>query len=303
MQAGRIIGPEGIPIPSGNGAAPVNRPAPQNQSMTFDVTTTSNLPDITTGYHLGPTINGTATDVITIMTVDPFMPTIETPPTGATDPNEGTIDPAGASVTLPANSIWLVGDTVNDTPPMQVGDLVLFKNSRGMAIQTVTRKDATHVYFDAGDWFNFNQRSASQGTVIQIKDTANTNTAWQEKTTMFRVTMLSYYIDNTTSPGVPRLVRQVNHFAAQVLAGVVEDLDLTYDLVDGVNNPAGIPSLPYTDAVAGVTYNSNQIRKVNISLGVRSETITKSTGDYVHHHISTSADVRSLASVDRYVAQ
>ncbi len=303
MQAGRIIGPEGVPVPTGGGATPIQRPAPPGTTMTFNLATTTNLPDITTGYQLGPAVNGTQTDTVTLITVDAFMPPIETPPTGVIDPNEGTLDPAGGFVTLPATSIWLTGDPVNDTPAMNVGDLVLFKNPRGMALQTVTRKDSTHIYFDANDWFNFNQRNAPQGTVMQIKDTASTTTPWIEKTTLFRLLMMTYYVDNVTTPSAPRLVRVLNHFTPQALAGVVEDLDLTYDLVDGTNNPAEIPSLPYTDTTAGVTYNSNQIRKVNIHVGVRSEMISRPTQDYVRNHISTSVDVRSLASVDRYVAQ
>lgn len=303
MQAGRIIGPEGVPVPNGGGVTPISRPAPPGLSMTFDLSTTTNLPDITTGYLLGPSVNGQNTDMITILTVDPFMPPIETPPTGGTDPNEGTIAPDGSNVTLPSNSLWITGDPLNDTPAMQVGDLVLYKNPRGMAIQTVTSKDATHIYFAANDWFNFNQRTAPAGSLMQIKDTTSTATAWVEKTSLFRLVMITYYVDNTTTPGAPRLVRQVNNFTPQALAGVVEDLDLTYDLVDGVNNPADIPSLPYTDATAGVTYNSNQIRKVNIHVGVRSELLSRPTEDYVRNHISTSVDVRSLASLDRYVAQ
>lgn len=301
MQAGRIIGPEGVPIPSGAGAQPVRRPGPPGTNLTFDVASTTNLPDITTGRNIGPNVNGQTTDMITIMTVDPFMPTVETPPTGATDPNEGTLDPAGGYVTLPANSLWLVGDQANDTPPVHVGDLVLFKNPRGMAVQTVTRMDGTHIYFDANDWFNFNQRNATQGTVMQIKDVQNTTSAWSEKTSLFRLMLVTYYVDATTTPTAPRLMRVVNNFTPQALAGVIEDLDFTFDLVDGVNNPVEIPELPYTDATAGVTYNANQIRKVNVRVGVRSESISRVTNDYVRNHIFTSVDVRSLASVDRYV--
>jgi prepilin-type N-terminal cleavage/methylation domain-containing protein len=303
MQAGRVIGPEGIPVPNGTGAQAIIRPAPPGESLTFDLSTTTNLPDITTGDQQGPEINGVATDMITLMTVDAFMPVIETPPTGSVDPNEGTIDPAGAFITLPANSIWMIGDVTNDTPAVEVGDLVLFKNPRGMAIQTVTSKDATHIYFAANDAFRFNQRTAPQGTVMQIKDTSSTSTPWVEKTTLFRVMMITYYVDKVTTPSLPRLVRKVNDFAPQALAGVVEDLDLTYDLVDGIYNPTDIPSLPYTDVVHSVTYNSNQIRKVNIHVGVRSEMISRPTQDFIRNHISTSVDVRSLASVDRYVAQ
>lgn len=303
MQAGRIIGPEGIPVPNGSGAAAITRPAPPGQSMTFNVATTTNLPDITTGHQIGPIVNGTPTDMVTILTVDPFMPTIETPPSGSTDPNEGTIATGGDFVTLPSNSIWLIGDTANDTPAMNVGDLVLFKNARGMAIQTVTRKDSTRLYFDANDYFKFNQRSVSQGTIMQIKHSASTSTAWTEQTTLFRVMMITYYVDNVTTPSSPRLVRKVNNFTPQALAGVVEDMDLSYDLVDGVNNPAEIATLPFTDTTAGVTYTANQIRKVNIHVGVRSEAISRPTTDYLRNHISTAVDVRSLASIDVYVAQ
>jgi len=311
MQAGRIIGPEGIPVPTGAGVQSFARPGPTS-GMTFntvvDDDTTLNLPSITTGYQQGPTINGSRTDIVTIMTVDEFMPMIQTPPVTAGSPTqvEATIAPNGQSVTLPANSPWLTGDTTNDTPPIQVGDLVLFKNPQGMALLTVTSVDSTHIYFASGspaDWFHFNQFGVPQVPMILIKQVVDTSSVWTQKTTMFRALMITYYVDNTTTPGAPRLTRQVNHFPAQALAGVVEDLDLTYDLVDGVNNPTDIPSLPYTDAVAGVTYNSNQIRKVNIHMGVRSEAMSKPAQDYVRNHISTAVDVRSLASVDRYVTQ
>jgi hypothetical protein len=42
------------------------------------------------------------------------------------------------------------------------------------------------------------------------------------------------------------------------------------------------------------------IKKVNIHVGVRSESISKPAQDYVRNHISTAVDVRSLASIDRY---
>lgn len=309
MQAGRIIGTEGIPMPTGNATA-FSRPGPSalTFSLIADADTTLNLPSITTGYQLGPRINGTSTDIITIMTVDEFMPVISTPPavSGSPTPIEGTIAPNGQSVTLPLNSLWLTGDTVNDSAKMQVGDLVLVKNALGTALQTITSMDSTHIYFGNNlDWFHFNQFSASQVPIILIKQTPTTTSVWgtNDKTSLFRAMMITYYVDNTTTPGSPRLMRQVNHYTPQALAGIVEDLDVTYDLVDGINNPTNITSLPFTDAVAGVTYNSNQIRKVNLHLGVRSETISKPAQDYVRNHISTSVGVRSLASVARYVSQ
>ena len=87
--------------------------------------------------------------------------------------------------------------------------------------------------------------------------------------TIYRLTMVTYYVDATTTPGTPRLTRMINHFPPQALAGVVEDLDITYDLVDGVDQSGERPvAALYAD---GLTYTANQIRKVNLHIGVRSE--------------------------------
>src|SRR5436190_24014633 len=43
LQAGRGIIPGGIPIPSGNGAAPINRPSPLDRALTFNNTTATTL--------------------------------------------------------------------------------------------------------------------------------------------------------------------------------------------------------------------------------------------------------------------
>jgi hypothetical protein len=182
-------------------------------------------------------------------------------------------------------------------------------------MQTVTSVDSTHIYFapnNTNDWFNFNQPTAPKWPMSKIKNgsaTAAIGTgAFGSAVTLMRALMITYYVDNTQPAGcptttrcIPRLTRALNKFTPQALAGVVEDLDLTYDLVDSVNNPTNIPSLPYTDgAVPPNVYNSNQIRKVNIHVGVRSEIMSKPTLDYVRNHVTTSVDVRNLASIDRY---
>ena len=83
---------------------------------------------------------------------------------------QAAIQKDGSQLTLPNTSVWLVGDPANDTPPIGIGDLILFKNNFGMSIQTVTSVDATHIYFaqnSANDWFHFNQRSTSlAGTAL-----------------------------------------------------------------------------------------------------------------------------------------
>src|SRR5262249_54881267 len=78
MMAGRIGAAEGIPVPNSGGAGAIKRPGPPGTSLTFslvtdpDDNTTLELPAIIPGYHLGPTINGSTTDVVTMITVDEF---------------------------------------------------------------------------------------------------------------------------------------------------------------------------------------------------------------------------------------
>jgi hypothetical protein len=254
--------------------------------------------------------------MITIMTVDEFMPVVTTPVTTVGSAAQATISADGTSIQFAAASQWIDGDTVADTPKIKVGDLVLYVGQNGNAIQTVTSIDTVNhrLNFASGDlvndYFHFNQPNATTGVtrpLAWLKDPAAAalagNAAWQvapssTPVTLFKALMITYYVDNTTTPGTPRLTRVVNHFPPQALAGVVEDLDLTYDLYDGVVNPTAVTSLPYT--LNGVTYTESQIRKVNIHVGVRSETISKPTQDYVRNHITTSVNVRSLAAVDKY---
>ena len=80
--------------------------------------------------------------------------------------------------------------------------------------------------------------------------------------------MLTYYLDNVTVPGEPRLTRQLNFFAPQAVAGVVDDLTITYDLVDDSLNPVhpvDQTSLPVT--INGKIFGANQIRKANLRVG------------------------------------
>ena len=107
LMAGRIIGTEGIAMPTGPGIT-FARPGPvaMNFAMVADGDPTLQLPSITTGYQLGPDRStARTTDMITILTVDEFMPIVTTPPTDAADAAgaEATISPDGTYVTFAAD--------------------------------------------------------------------------------------------------------------------------------------------------------------------------------------------------------
>jgi Tfp pilus assembly protein PilW len=305
MQAGRKIPTGGIPIPSGAGALNINRPTwPSGPAYTFNSINSSMLLTVTTGKNLGPTITST-TDMITFLMIDPLLG--ETNVRDATTskcapasyPNSAALLSTGASMNVAGTTStsgwnWLTGDPTNGVAPIAVGDLVWF-NTGNTAIRMVTSKDASNIFFDTGDWFNFNQTGAANGTLQKLR--SGSPARFPCGFAAARLLMYTYYIDPGTATTPPRLMRVINNGTPQALAGVVEDMDFTYDLVDGSVNPVRIPSLPYTDTTPNpdLTYTATQARKVNIHLGVRSETISPETKDYLRAQVNTVVSLRNLA--------
>ena len=284
VQAGRGIPTGGIPIPSGAGVQPLYRPGPA-ESYTFDNVTATTLPVLIPGPAMGPVIDGRPTDMISILVADAILPTLtvnSTPPVAG----QATLSDDGASLDVGDTVEWMTDVGMG----VSIGDLIMFTNALGNAIQTVTAiTNGSVVEFGANDVFNFNQRTAPQGSIVQIRSAGSF-----PQTTAQRVLLLTYYVDNVTTPDVPRLVRRVNAQPAQALAGVVEDLEFSYDLVDGITNPSDLkaPVFPNT---------ANQIRKVNLHIGVRSDRRSSLRQDYMRHHLSTVISIRSLAFVNRYL--
>jgi prepilin-type N-terminal cleavage/methylation domain-containing protein len=299
--AGRGIPIGGIPIPSGVGAGPILRPSPPGASYIFDNVGATTLTALTSGAGLGPTIDGQATDIITILTIDPILDSCLGAPLSAqpagTPGGVPMMAPDGSSLNVgtglgcidPSGGTWIAGSSTQ--APVKKGDLLLFTDPNGRnAIQTVTGADATTLYFasSADDAFGFNQPAAEAGSITPLLGDA---------LSVQRVVMYTYYLD--PSGGTPRLMRRYNMATPQMLAGVVEDLQLSFDLVDGLANPTNVPDLPFTSA-SGVTYSANQIRKVSVQLGVRSEKMSTRVRDYLRNHLSTVVSIRNLAYVDRY---
>jgi hypothetical protein len=191
----------------------------------------------------------------------------------------------GSSITVNA------GTPISGVPnAIQAGDLIAFSNGLGNTLQYASRVNGQTVFFDAGDPLNLNQPAVNQGSIKPLKDPI---TGIFPPTTATRVWLVTYYIDTTTDPTTPRLIRRINNRAGQTVALVIEDLQLTYDLVDGVTNPAGVdtPAAPNSP---------NQIRRANIYMAGRSSAKIKKTRDYLRRNLTTQVSLRSLSFVDRY---
>jgi hypothetical protein len=286
LQAGRNIPIGGIAIPTGPEAYSIKRPSPPGLQYYFNNDTAATLEAITTGFGLGPTVSGRPTDIVTIVMDDPTLPPLLLKPS-STSGSIPKLASDGSFFTVGTQTSWIAGDLANGIAPVKPGDLIYFLNA-GTALQTVTKVTSNTVYFEQNDAFNLNQRWVDAGSITQILGS---------DMTARRVLMYTYYIHADT-PGVPRLKRVLNHFAPQALAGVVEDLEISYDLVDRVSNPTNVRDLPYVHN--GLTYTSSQIRKANVHIGVRSETWSDRDSDYFRNHVSTVVGIRNLAHVDRY---
>lgn len=274
IQTGQGIPTGGVPIPNGAGAQAVRRPSPAGQTYTFSPSAV--IPALTPGAGLGPLVGGQPTDMVTVLYADITLPLNTAPLTFiAADGSRATVDPS-IPITSPDTAV-------------RPGDLILFTNALGNALQEVTRTDGGQtMFFDAGDALNLNQPGASEGTLVQLQ----TAPGQYPPTTATRLVMVTYYLD-VTDPTSPRLVRQVGAGTPLAIALGIENFQLSYDLVDGVTNP--------TNVKTPVDPNSPQeIRKANVFLTARSEMPHRITRQFLRNSLSTQVSLRSLSFVDRY---
>ncbi|MEZ5318777.1 MAG: hypothetical protein R2752_15365 [Vicinamibacterales bacterium] len=275
IQAGQGIPLGGIPIPSGAGANLVNRPGPPAAGLTFDPAWTA-LPAVSPGGSLGPVVLGVPTDIVTLLYADRTLFLNEFPLT--------TVAADGSSMTVNAATSIAGADGI------KVGDLIMLTNAQGNALQVVTGTDgAQTVFFASGDAFTLNDRTAAQGTILNLQSSPGV----YPPTTATRITMVSYYLDTVTDPEVPRLIRQVNQNAPLAIGLGAENLQFTYDLVDGTTNPSNVEMPP-------VGFSPNQIRKANLYLASRSLEVSPNTQNFVRNSLATDVGFRSLSFVDRY---
>src|SRR6185295_368563 len=153
VQTGEAIPRGGIPMPSGPGIVAIKRPGPPGSAFTFPATS-STMPALQPGGSMGPVVLGVNTDIATLLYADPTLQLNQWPLTA--------IAADGSTMTVDART------PITGVDGLKVGDLILFSNAFGTAVQMITAVSGGQtVTFGTGDPLNFNQRTATAGTVMQ----------------------------------------------------------------------------------------------------------------------------------------
>lgn len=255
----------GVSVPNGDGVDQIVRPSPDDTQWFFPAHYTV-LPAVSTGNGIGPAVNGVATDVVTLLYEDRSLSFSGVVP---------NIPASGASMNL-GNDF--------DTDRIADGDLIRFGNG---AMQEVTNVAGNTVHFHQDAASNLNQRDAPEGSVMALKGESPTF----PDLPVSRVLMITYYV-STPANGLPRLIRRVNYGPERVIAIGIENLQFSWDVVNGADNPTNVDS--FADASEGL------IRKANIFMSARSQATSASNGQPTRSSLTTQVSLRSMAFVSRY---
>lgn len=331
QQAGTGIPTGGIPIPFTSPCGttqPINRPK-LNGTTTFPypgATCESSIPAVEPGNELGPAItapdaiSGTPanpnsiTDEITVLYADNLVgldaKPVNQPPTAspanAGCPN-GSLSYAGTTLTVifDVNCVNLTNSTSgNSIITINPGDLIAFQNANGTALLWVSTVSGQTLTFQAGDPFDLNGRTDSAGTIRQLETggpSCGGAASCFPPTLATRIWMITYYLDNVTAPPYTRLIRQVNMpsgtsiYPPTPVGETLENLQFTYNFVDGVTNPANQVAVP-------VGNSESNIRAVNVYLAARASQPVQVGNNmiYARSNLMSQISLRSLAYVNNY---
>jgi hypothetical protein len=323
MQAGEGIPQGGVSLPYSGATSAINRPG---TAGTFPVAYTT-LPAITPGYQTGQfatslnpatgaTLTGVKTDIINIIYADNILqdtanhylysyPVAQAFP--STPVCAGTINATGASVTL-APACFIMPGATN---PITTGNLIMFHNQNGTALEYVTSVAGQTINFSAGDPAGLNQTGKTFGTVANLA----TSPGVFPPTIVIRVWMVTYYID-ATNPQDPQLIRQVNYpnYPAGgpvnpplAIADDIENLAFSYAITNSTDPAGTYPTNQFANGSGNASQpilpdTPAQIRAANVFLAGRSEqTYTAlSAPQYLRNNLSTQVSIRSLSFTDAF---
>jgi prepilin-type N-terminal cleavage/methylation domain-containing protein len=311
LPAGRVVG-----LPNGGPSTPIQLPGPPGTNYELEGpsfcppdpndpnpdTTCEQMSAIIPGPGLGHQLgeNGTPTDVVWTLAADSAFERVPL----------ARFAPTGRFIEI-SPSVNITDGGPDDLHP---GDLIMLTKGSASVLLQVTEVDGQQVKFANGDSMAMNQSASYNGTMHSMSDYAPPDDDANGKiyTQATRIRMTSYYIDAQTNPLRPRLVRRMNNgdpyvfdnTLGTVVAFDIENFQITYDLADGVTNPANVrmteADLNGSGACAPRACSPNQIRKVNLLLSGRSERRAQVLGQFFHNTLMTQVSIRSLAFVDRY---
>jgi type II secretory pathway pseudopilin PulG len=329
LQAGQGL-PTGrsITIPSGAGVTTIRMPGPPGTTpAVYTVPAgTTELNAVIPAPGRGPAVNNVPTDMIWILAADSSF---ENRALNALTDNSMRVALNRPRVPATANPVTqeAISNGANITDggedDIEAGDLIMLTRGSVSALVQVTSVTAATntINFAGGDSLGLNQTAAADGTVREYRDVdagaAVQNEAVDALTgkilsTATRIRMISYYIDATTDPQHPRLIRRMNNghptsfsnTLGTAVAFDIENLQFTFDLADGDVNPTGIRMTAADIAVGGacgsVVCDLERIRKVNVLLAARARQPARSTRQLFRTSLLTQVSLRSLAFVDRY---
>jgi prepilin-type N-terminal cleavage/methylation domain-containing protein len=290
------------------GTSNLNRPVPTGTAK-FPVCNLT-LPSIEPGNAMGPLITApdatalTNTDILTVLYIDNTSTSTSTivgmnaePINGTGCPN-GSITSSGNSVTFDANC-FNVTNLAASGVQINPGDLIMFSNSNGKALQVVTNVNGQTLQFASGDAFGLNGITSATGGTIKYIQNSTTNattgvttySGTYPQTLATRIWMISYWLDNVTDPIHIRMDRAVNFNAPQPVGETLENLQFTFNFNDGIAvNQTTVPT----------GYSESEIRSVNLYLSTRSTSILNQTKSYARENFQTQLSLRSMAYVSRY---
>jgi len=308
-QAGTGSPSSGIPIPSasGGGINPKFACDAATCYITVNNTFTAGLLyKVTPGNNIGVTTSE-ATDALVITYMDPIAPAGD-----ATSSATGldwrayattNVSTNGDTVTMPAGTTPVLNDPQKG---LVVGDLLLFQNEKGSAVGTVTGFNAASGVINlraTGDPLKFNQPAspAVSGTLASLAiSPVPASAPFYKPVVVSRIMMITYFVRKDPTDSHLSLMRQVNARTPTPVAEYIEDLQISYDMLDDSTNPATLVA-----NVAGATLGSpavakpNQIRKVNLRITARSPRLN-AQGEYDRMSIATSIGPRNLSFYDKY---
>lgn len=292
-----------VSIPNGDNSERVLIPGPPGTSFTTSDTDTT-LPAVIPLAGVGPTINGVATDVLCVLMADNAFLNIAL--TSLTD----------TTVTVAAGP-----DLSSGPDRVTPGQLMSIAKGSVNTLVQVTEVDVPNriLTFGAGDSLNLNQTLAEAGTLtaLNLEEPANATEPANAAlaTNISRIRMITYYIDATTIPDHPRLVRRINNGDAEefdnaeegtAVASDVVDLQFTFDISNGSGNPGAV-AMTAADMTAGVGSRCNpdacgrtQIRKVNVALTSRAPDQIAARTHNISNTLESQVSLRAMAFVDRY---